>query len=149
MLSASMHRTVCFARRQSLCLVVHKTVSGGKNSVAKRCLTTATHVDVENVQNANENANATNKLTFDTTPLGSQGKHLLDGLDVYSVPSEQDGLAAIGEYARDNDIILLCVCSEFELILLQKDIRQLLVEQTKYSLTSSTSQILFSQNPYK
>ena len=29
--------------------------------------------------------------SFETTPLGSLGKDLLDGLDVYSVPSEEDG----------------------------------------------------------
>jgi pimeloyl-ACP methyl ester carboxylesterase len=30
-------------------------------------------------------------LTFETTPLGSSGKDLMDGLDLYTVPSEEDG----------------------------------------------------------
>lgn len=45
----------------------------------------------------------TTRASFHTTPLGQQGSTLLDGLDVYSVPSEEDGhpLAVYGINSED------------------------------------------------
>jgi len=34
---------------------------------------------------------ANDNFAFETTPLGANGSHLLDGLDVYSVPNQKDG----------------------------------------------------------
>lgn len=39
---------------------------------------------------ATQASNKMEQLTFETTPLGQNGTHLLDGLDVYSVPAEGD-----------------------------------------------------------
>ena len=53
-------------------------------------------------------ASSSSLKTFQSTPLGSQGASLLDGLDVYSVPAENDGhpLAVYG-IASQNPVQVL------------------------------------------
>jgi len=50
------------------------------------------HQSTTSLPMGDSNANSSHDAkTFNTTPLGIQGSGLLDGLDVYSVPSEEDG----------------------------------------------------------
>jgi pimeloyl-ACP methyl ester carboxylesterase len=50
------------------------------------CSTTSNNDNGQDRQEASDDASA-----FEYTPLGSKGAHLLDGLDVYSVPASEDG----------------------------------------------------------